>query len=301
MRKEIKIGIAGIAALALLIFGINYLKGINLFKSEHSFHVEFTNVNGLTKSSPVFASGYQIGIVKDVRYNYDKPGHIVVSIDVEEDFKVPQGSTAELTTDMLGSTKMDIILNHGTKAFLNTGDTIAGTTNNGLMGAAQEKLLPQIEKILPKLDSILTSVNTLLSDPALKNTLHNAEQTSKNLHLATQQLNRVMNTDIPVITRNVAQMSENFKVLSDSLQQIDYVATFNSIETTLRNVQALTDKLNRNDGSLGLLMNDPALYNNLNATMNNAAALLKDLQTNPKRYVHFSLFGRKDKKQEAAK
>ncbi len=301
MRKEIKIGIAGIAALALLIFGINYLKGINLFKSEHSFHVEFTNVNGLTKSSPVFASGYQIGIVKDVRYNYDKPGHIVVSIDVEEDFKVPQGSTAELTTDMLGSTKMDIILNHGTKTFLNTGDTIAGTTNNGLMGAAQEKLLPQIEKILPKLDSILTSVNTLLSDPALKNTLHNAEQTSKNLHLTTQQLNRVMNTDIPVITRNVAQMSENFKVLSDSLQQIDYVATFNSIETTLRNVQALTDKLNRNDGSLGLLMNDPALYNNLNATMNNAAALLKDLQTNPKRYVHFSLFGRKDKKQEAAK
>ncbi len=296
MRKELKIGIAGIAALAILIFGINYLKGINLLKSEHYYNVDFTNVNGLTKSSPVFSNGFQVGIVKDISYDYSRPGHIVVGIDIDEAFKMPVGSSAELVSDMLGNTKMDLLLNHKATTYLQAGDTILGKVNMGLMGKASEELVPQVERILPKLDSILTSVNTLLANPALKQTLENTAQLTASLNSTSKQLDHLMKTEVPIMTQNLTALTTDLKKISGNLQQVDYAQTFQRIEETLRNVQLLTNKLNSQEGSLGLLLNDPSLYNNLNSTMENAASLLKDLETHPKRYVHFSIFGKKDKK-----
>ncbi len=295
MRREFKIGLAGIAALLILFFGINYLKGISMFKPESYYNVEFENINGLSLSSPVFANGYQIGIVRDISYNYDNPGHVVVGIEVEKNLRIPEGSQAELVTEMLGTVKMNMKLNHDTTTFVEPGDTLEGVANNGIMGAAEEKLLPQIEKMLPKLDSILTSVNALLGDPALKQTLHNAERLTASLDATSQELHTLMSKDIPQLTHNVTAITENLKGISENLKGVDYASTFTKIDSTLQNVRLLTDKLNRKDNSLGLLLNDKALYNNLNATTANAASLLKDLQEHPKRYVHFSLFGRKDK------
>ena len=295
MRREFKIGLAGIAALLILFFGINYLKGISMFKPESYYNVEFENINGLSLSSPVFANGYQIGIVRDISYNYDNPGHVVVGIEVEKNLRIPEGSQAELVTEMLGTVKMNMKLNHDTTTFVEPGDTLEGVANNGIMGAAEEKLLPQIEKMLPKLDSILTSVNALLGDPALKQTLHNAERLTASLGATSQELHTLMSKDIPQLTHNVTAITENLKGISENLKGVDYASTFTKIDSTLQNVRLLTDKLNRKDNSLGLLLNDKALYNNLNATTANAASLLKDLQEHPKRYVHFSLFGRKDK------
>ena len=281
MRKEFKIGLAGIVALVILFCGIKYLKGINMFKPESYYLVEFENVNGLPESSPVFANGFKVGIVRDIRYNYEKPGHVLVGIEMDQEMKIPQGSRAELVTEMLGTVKMNLLLDLQSTQYYKEGDTIPGSANNGIMGAAEKDLLPKLQQMMPKMDSILASLNKLLADPALTQTLHNAEQLTSSLNETSRQLNKLMSTDVPQLTENVNVITANLRTVSDNLKDVDYASTI--------------DKLNRKDNTLGLLMNDSSLYQNLNATSANAASLLEDLKAHPKRYVHFSLFGKKDK------
>ena len=295
MKKEFTIGIAAIAALLILFIGINYLKGINMFKSESYYYVDYTNVNGLALSSPVYTNGFKVGLVRDIQYNFNKPGHIIVGIEMDENIKIPQGSKAELVTEMLGTVKMNLIMNYNEEKIIAPGDTIEGYANNGIMAKAEEELLPQMERMMPKLDSILSSLNKILADPALGNTIKNAEKLTASLSQTSNHLEKLMSNDIPALTSNVTMITEDLKVISGNLKGIDYAETFNKIDQTLKNVYALTDKLNNKDNTIGLLLNDPELYNNLNATSANAASLLKDLQEHPKRYVHFSLFGKKDK------
>ncbi len=295
MKKEFKIGLAGIAALLILFFGINYLKGINMFKSESYYHVDFTDINGLSLSSPVYANGFKVGIVRDIQYNFNKPGHITVGIDMDNAIKIPSGSKAELIVEMLGTVKMNIIMNYNESKMINPGDTISGFANAGIMGKAEKDILPQMEKMLPKLDSILTSVNALLSSPAIENTLKNTEMITASLSRTSSHMESLMRNDIPKLTQNVTELTEDLKTISGNLKNIDFEATASKIDNTLNNVYALTEKLNRKDNTIGLLLNDTSLYDNLNQTTANAASLLKDLQEHPKRYVHFSLFGKKDK------
>lgn len=295
MRKEVKIGLAGIGALLVLFFGINYLKGVNMLKPESYYYVEFTDINGLANSSPVFANGLKVGLVRDIQYNYLKPGHVVVGIDMDEKMRIPKGSYADLVTEMLGTVKINLVLDFNSTTYYAAGDTIQGRANPGIMGVAEKELLPKVEQMMPKLDSILSSLNQLLADPALKNTLHNAEQLTASLNATSKQLNTLMSKDVPALTGNITTITEDLKQISGNLKNIDYASTFIKVDSTLQNVRLLTDKLNRKDNSLGLLLNDSSLYNNLSATAGNAASLLEDLQAHPKRYVHFSLFGKKDK------
>ena len=295
MKKEFKIGLAGIAALVILFCGIHYLKGINMFKPESYYLVEFENVNGLPESSPVFANGFKVGIVRDLRYNYQKPGHVLVGVELDQHMKVPKGSRAELVTEMLGTVKMNLLLNLESAEYYGENDTIPGFANNGIMGAAEKDLLPQLQRMMPKMDSILGSLNKLLADPALANTLHNAEQLTASLSAASSQLDKLMHTDVPQLTENINAVTSNLRTISDNLKGVDYASTILKVDSTLANVRLLTEKLNRKDNTLGLLMNDSSLYKNLNATSANAASLLQDLKEHPKRYVHFSLFGKKDK------
>lgn len=266
-----------------------------MFKPESYYLVEFENVNGLPQSSPVFANGFKIGIVRDIQYNYAKPGHVLVGIELDEHMKIPKGSRAELVTEMLGTVKMNLLLDLQNTTYYNEGDTLPGSANNGLMGAAEQDLLPKLQQMMPKMDSILGSLNKLLADPALAQTLHNAEQLTASLNATSEQLNKLMSTDVPQVMGNVNDITANLKVISGNLKGVDYASTILKVDSTLANVRMLTDKLNRKDNTLGLLMNDSSLYQNLNATATNAASLLKDLETHPKRYVHFSLFGKKDK------
>ena len=240
ITKEVRIGIAGIVALCVLIYGINWLKGIHMFQPSSYFYAKFENVNGLTKSSPVFADGVRVGIVRAV------------------------------------------------------GDTIPGTLNNGMMESAA-KLIPKVEEMLPKLDSILISLNNILGDKSIPATLHSIEKTTANLAVVSSQVKGLMSNDIPQLTSKLNTIGDNFVVISGNLKEVDYAATFKKIDETLANVKILTEKLNSKDNTIGLLFNDPTLYNNLNATTENAASLLEDLKEHPKRYVHFSLFGKKDK------
>ena len=300
MRKEVKIGLIGILAIGMLIFGINYLRGVAMFKSSRSYYVEFNNINGLPISSPVFANGYKIGLVRDIQYNYEKLGTVTVEVEVEEGMRIPTGSKGELVTEMLGTVKMNLLLNLESQNYLQPGDTLQGFANNGIMGVA-ETMVPKLEQMLPKMDSILNSLNKLMADPALAATLHNAEQVTANLTVTTHELNKLMKNDLPKITGNLNSLTDNLNTISYNLKGIDYAATMRSIDSTLYNVRMLTNKLNSKDNTIGLLFNDPTLYNNLSATTANAASLLEDLKSHPKRYVHFSLFGRKEKTTETLK
>ena len=294
MKKEVKIGLIGIAALAMLFFGINYLKGVQMLHASSYYYVEYTDINGLATSSPVFASGYKIGLVRDIQYNHANPGHVVVKVELDEEMKIPKGSTGELVTEMLGTVKMNLKFNLHSNEYYQPGDTLPGIVNNGLMGVA-ETIMPKVEQLMPKMDSILHSLNQLLANPALNATLNNAEKITANLNVTTRQLNDLMQNDLPQITGKMVTLTDNFTTISNHLKSIDYAETFRKIDTTLQNVQMLSNKLNSKDNTIGLLLNDPSLYNNLSATSANAASLLQDLQARPKRYVHFSLFGRKDK------
>ena len=294
MRKEVKIGLIGIIAIAMLILGINYLKGARMFQTSSYYYVEFTDINGLATSSPVFASGLKIGLVRDIQYNHANPGHVVVEVEMDDEMSIPQGSKGELVTDMLGTVKMNLILDLKNKEHYTPGDTLPGYVNNGLMGVA-EGIMPKVEQIMPKMDSILHSLNQLLAHPALTATIENAEKLTSNLNVTTQHLNQLMKNDLPQITNRMVTLADNFTVISENLKDIDYAETFRKIDSTLYNVKVLTGKLNSKDNTVGLLFNDPTLYNNLSTTTANAASLLEDLQAHPKRYVHFSLFGKKDK------
>ena len=292
--KEVRIGIAAIIALCVLIYGINYLKGIHLFKPSSYFYVKFQNINGLTKSSPVYADGFRVGIVRELYYDYNHPGNVVAEIDVEPDLRIPKGSSAELAAEMLGGVRMNLLLANNPREKYQTGDTIPGGLNSGMLGQVGD-LVPQLQKMLPKLDSIMASLNVLLADPAIPATLHNIENLTANLSATSGQLQTLMSNDIPQLTGKLNTIGDNFVTISGNLKEIDYAAAMQKVDSTLANVKMITDKLGSKDNTIGLLLNDPSLYNNLNATTANAASLLEDLRLHPKRYVHFSLFGKKDK------
>lgn len=297
ITKEIKIALVAIVSIVLLFFGMNFLKGMTLFSSGNSYYITFKDISGLSSSSPIFANGYRVGVVKDVSFDYENNGDVVVEFMVDNDLQIPRGSTAEIVSDLMGNVKMNLLLADNPRDFVAMGDTIMGVINSGMLGKAKD-MIPVIEKMLPKLDSILVNINMLLSDPNIGRTLGNVQKTTENLTVTTQQLNALManvNKDVPGLMGKASGLLDNANNLTANLAAVDVASTVAKVDQTLDNVQQLTSKLNNNKGTLGLLMNDETLYNNLTNTVLSADSLLNNLREHPKRYVHFSLFGKKDK------
>ncbi|NDW11731.1 MCE family protein [Bacteroides sp. 214] len=290
--KEVRIGIVAIVALIILFYGINYLKGVQIFTPSSYFYVKYTNISGLTKSSPVFADGYKVGVVHDIEYDLKSPGNVIVAVEIDKDMRIPKGSSAEIVTDMLGGVKMNLLLVNNLRESHAVGDTIPGTMNNGIMETVAA-FVPKIETMLPKLDSILTGLNTLIRNENIPATLESVKNITANLEITTSSFNHLLQKDIPQITGKLNTISDNFVEISSTLKEMDLTGMYTKIDQTLANVKQFTENLNNPDNTIGLLLNDPQLYNNLNSTATNASMLLEDLKNHPKRYVHFSLFGRK--------
>ena len=291
--KEAKIGIVSIVSLALLYIGINYLKGINLFKPVNHYEVIFTNVKGVTISSPVYIDGFKVGLVRDIKYDYDKMDKITVDISLEDEMRINKGSYITIVNSFLGGSELHIHLNKYVNEFLKPGDEIEGRMAEEMMQSVQEKILPSVEAMLPKIDSILGGIQTLINHPALLQSLNHVENTTANLESSTRELNRLLANDVPEIVEGLKTITSNFSDVSTELKTLDLQTTVESINSTLANLKVTTEKFNSTDNSIGLLLNDRALYDNLNGTAENASKLLLDLRENPKRYVHFSVFGKK--------
>ena len=295
--KEIQIALVAVVGILVLYFGLQFLKGMTLFSGDNKYYVKFKDVSGLSVASPIFANGYRVGVVEDIMFDYQNTGEIVATIGINPELNLPKGSRAEIATDLMGNVKVLLVLGNVTDGMVAPGDTICGAQQVGAMGKAAD-MIPTVQQMLPKLDSILASVNTLLADPAIANSLHNVDQitadltrTSHDLSLLTATLNRQM----PQMLQNADGVLANTNQITKDVSQLDIAATMASVNATLKNVEQMTATLNSKEGTLGLLMRDPGLYNNLNSTMMHADSLMLDLKQHPKRYVHFSVFGKKDK------
>lgn len=288
--KEVTIGIVTIISLVLLYIGVNYLKGINLFRPANHYYVACSNVKDVTISSPVFVEGFKVGLVRSISYDYSTTGKIMVEISLEESMRINKGSYISLEKTLLSGGELHIHLNKYVDEYLKSGDTIEGRSPEDMMISVQEKMLPQIIDLLPKLDSILYSLQLLVSHPALSQSLDHIEKTTASLEVSSRRLNQLLGNDVPVIASNLKTTTDNFAALSEEMKNLNLKGSIQSLNLTIDNLGQTTTKLNAKDNSLGLLLNDTLLYNNLNKTVINASDLLIDLKQNPKRYVRFSLF-----------
>lgn len=297
LTKEIKIALVAIVGILIMYFGINFLKGMNLFSTNNTYFITFDDIQGLGASTPIYADGYKVGTVDGLEYDYKENGPIKVKVDIIKDLRIPQGSKAEIVKDLMGNLQVNLLLANNPRERVEPGGIIPGAVNGGMMDKAAN-LVPVVEKMLPKLDSILTSVNALLADPALAASLHNVETITSNLTVSTRELNTLMaglNKQVPGMIGKANGVLDNTNRLTANLASLDVQGTLNKVNQTLESAHKFTEKLNSNQGSLGLLMNDTKLYDNLTSTMGHADSLVIDLKAHPKRYVHFSVFGRKDK------
>ena len=297
LTNEVKIALVAIMGIVLMYFGLQYLKGLTLFTTDDHYYARFDNVTGMSASSPIYANGYKVGVVEKVDYDYANQGNIIATIAVDPRLRLPRGTRAEISSDLLGNVQLQLKLGDNPIDLLSKGDTIVGAIQQGMMGKVGD-MVPQIEKMLPKLDSILASVNALLASPAIANSLQNVETITMNLNSTTRQLNQLsatLNGQLPQLLTKADGVLTNTEGFTRQLNSIDVANTMNKVNQTLTNVQQMTDALNSKEGTLGLLMHDPQLYNNLNATMSDADKLMIDFREHPKRYIHFSVFGKKDK------
>lgn len=295
--KEVQIALVAIIAIVVLFFGMQFLKGLTMLSSDNNYFVRFDDVSGLSSSCPVYANGYKVGVVGSIDYNYERPNDIIVTVGINKDMQLPEGTKAEISSDLLGNVRLELRLNSEASRRLAPGDTLMGGQELGAMGKAAA-MLPQIERMLPKLDSILASVNTLLADPSIAHSMHNVEQITAGLTTTTAELHQLtasLNRQVPAMMTKADGVLDNTQTLTKNLSDLDIARTIASVNTTLSNVEQMTAKLNSNDGTLGLLMRDQELYRNLSSTMGHADSLMMDLKSHPKRYVHFSIFGKKDK------
>ncbi|MEI7675425.1 MAG: MlaD family protein [Bacteroidales bacterium] len=291
--KEVKIAIAAILSLMLLYYGINYLKGINLLKPANYYYLVLHDVAGLTISSPVYVDGFKAGLVRSFEYDYEHPGNIIVEISMDKKMRISKGSNAQYKGDVLGTAVINLMLNIDSKEFYQPGDTLPSKHSIGLMDKVENEMLPRFALVLSRIDSVLASIQKVVSNPALNQSVNNIAATTEELSKSSEALTSIMNTDLPKITDNLKKITNDFSTVSNNIKKVDFAHTISTVDTTLTNLKTLTGQLNKPNNSLGLLLKDRVLYDTLSATATNANQLLIDLKAHPKRYVHFSIFGRK--------
>ena len=303
--REVKIALSAIVAIVLIYLLINFMKGVNVFKSSNTYYVRFDNIAGLAVSNAVYANGYPVGIVRGIQYDYGNHERVVVAIELDKEMHMARGTKAELVTSLMGGVTMSLILGPNPTDNLAQGDTISGGLHEGAVEKV-EALMPTIMDMLPKLDSIVTNMARLSADPALAQTLRNTAEITNNLRRTSAKLDAMVGRDLPQMMQNLNMLCSNVERLSNNLAAINLQETMNEVNASLAevkrfsaNINAMTNdlnaKLNSRDNTFGLLLNDRKLYDNLNHTVSSADSLLINVKAHPKRYVHFSIFGKKDK------
>ena len=294
-RKEVLVGVLVIVACLILFFGINFLKGINLFKAANYFYATYNNVQGLAISAPLTLNGYKVGVVREINYDYENPGNITVEISVDKNLRMPQGSKATVSLDILGTASVVLRLGNPADGFYAVGDTIESSVDAGMLASVSENLMPSVNAIFPKIDTLLTSLNAIAADPALTRSISRLDGITTELEASLVSLHKVMGTlqpiasDIKSITTNVDTITGDLTAVSARLREAPVDSLLDDLQATVANLEALTARLNNPDGTVGKLTADPALYDNLNATVASLDSLFVDIKKNPKRYINIKL------------
>jgi len=317
VSNETKVGVLTVVAITLLVLGFNLLKGKNLFSSDKTIYAVYQQVNGLQPANFVQVNGLKVGSVSDLNIMDNNAGRILVTLRITKDIAIPRNSVARITGDLLGTKAVQIDFGNANE-YLKSGDTIYAAVDGSITDALKEQLNPLVKKLettLSAVDSVLLTVNAIFdttTENNLRVSIAHLKNTMGNFSSTSASLSRMMDPDkgnIQATFNNLAEVTDNLKKNNDKITgilanaekatgtlangQLD--SSLQDLRHTMANLDQMTTKLNGNDGSLGLLMNDKKVYNNLQYSLSNLNKLLEDLRINPKRYVHFSLFGRKDK------
>jgi phospholipid/cholesterol/gamma-HCH transport system substrate-binding protein len=313
IANETRVGILAAFSIALLIIGYNFLKGNAIFSTETVLYAKYSRVEGLAVSKPVLINGFQIGRVDKLQLQPD--GSILATMKIKGKYDIPKSSIARLeSTDLLGGKA--IVMNLGTgKDFAQDGDTLNANVEKNLMESVQP-VQKKAEVIIGKMDSILTSLNSILNPNFQKNvdksftsiaaTLASLEATSKKV----DNLVGAEGSKVSLILANAESISSNLKnnnakingilnninTITDQVAAANFKQTIDNANKAVLDLQAVVGKMNNGNGTLGLLLNDSKMYDNLNSASKNLDELIIDLKENPKRYVHFSVFGGGGKK-----
>jgi phospholipid/cholesterol/gamma-HCH transport system substrate-binding protein len=316
ISNESKIGALTAIAITLMVLGYNFLKGKTFFGKSHNLFAKYTNVQGLANSNPVMINGLQVGTVYSITTDKNMK-QILVNMNLTKDVNIPTNSVAYIKSNPLGTTSIEIRLGDAS-SYLPKNDTIKTEATAGIMEAAVQEVRPvllQVKNAVHSLDSVLMTVNSVV-DPNAKNNirgiLENLNKTTAGLVTSSAALQTLLNTqtgDLAKSLNNVSSFTGNLAKNNDklsavmtnldktttNLSNLDLEKTLNVLNGTIGDLKSTIGKLNTKDGTAGMLMNDPKLYNNLTATSNKLNLLLDDLKTNPKRYISFSVFGKKYK------
>lgn len=323
IKKEAKITLIFFITLLLFIWGINYLKGNDLFQSRRRFYAIYDNINGLMTANPVQINGYKVGMVTRIDFLNDNSGRIIVEYTINEPISIPKNSVAQIiNSDMLGSKAVLFILGTGPKA--SDKDTLIGEVQMGMTEQISKEIAPiklKAEHILSSLDTILLSVKGVFNTQNQQNlaaSFNNIQETLAHLNstmgsvdfIVSGNKDKISNfiSSVDEITNNIKNNNSkitaiisNFASISDTLAKANFAQTIKSSEKAISDLQIMLDKVNKGEGSLGQLANNDTLYKNLQNSSESLNVLFKDMKENPRRYVHFSVFGKKEKKEKKAK
>lgn len=300
ISREFKIGLITLLAIALLLWGVNYLKGISIFKKSVNYYGTYNNVAGLIESSAIYMNGYKVGNVSKVDFNPDNIYDIRVEFSIDARLKLPHNTIAEIKSSSLISGTKDIYLTPGSgPGFYGPGDT--------LVSAVAEDMMALVDPLIQKVDSVLLNINALLGEKNRENiavTLENLSVTMSSLKQSLQPGGDIAATfsNLESVTGNLSQNNEkisetldNLATFTDTLSQADVDGLVKRLDSTMAEVSALVEGINTGRGTAGALITDDSMYNNLNSSLQSLDTLLTDLKEHPGRYVRFSLFGGRDK------
>ena len=296
-NKNVKIALTVLVGLALLYWGVNYLKGVNLLTPVNHFYTEVESVDGLLESAPITVNGFTVGQVREINYDYAN-NKISIQLAFEPKMKIPEGSTLNMVSGLMGGASL--VLNLGTGPALPSGSMIPTTDTPGLIDNVKDNVIPMVTDMIPKVDSIMSNVNGLTSDPALLAALARLDGITRQIQISAQQLTTLMNglnrsvpgvmNNVNGITNNLNGTTGNLTDFSTSLKQLPLDSTINTLNATLANLQALSEQLNDKNSTLGKVVNDRELYDNANHAIASLDSLLTDIKANPKRYINIKVF-----------
>lgn len=293
--KEVIIGLCVAVAILILCFGIEFLKGINVFKPSNFYIAEYTNVDGLEVAAPVTIDGFKVGQVREINFDYDHPGKIQVLLAVNKQLHLPVDSRALIGTTLLSGAYMQIERGES-QEMLPIGGVIESGVVPDLISSVSNDILPTVSSIMPKIDSLLLSVNKLASDPALAASLKNIETITSNVSVASRNLNMMMQNQVPGILNgaglavaNLDSITANLAILSDELNKLPLNQTIENVNGLTANLVKFTGNLNNPNSTLGELTQDSELYDKLNRLTADIDSLIIDIKKNPKRYISIKL------------
>ena len=299
--KEVKTALLALVAILLFIFGYSFLKGKNWFDSSRTFYAIYNDVEGLTPSSPVTINGLEVGNVTDIGF-LDNSGKLVVTFTVDNEFPFSKNSVAQIYGGgLIGGKSVAILPKYEQGNMAKSGDTLESAIEEGLLELVNERLTPlqeKVEKVIVSTDSLVSAFNQILNEETrkdLKNSIEDLSITVASLKKTAGTAENILSENSPKLQRtftNLEEMTTNLNNFSDTLSQVDLKKMSNDLETSIANFEDFTTKLNSGDGTAAKLINDPTVYNNLERATNQLDELLQDVKLNPKRYVHFSIFGK---------